>query len=247
MNATENDIYSTPANSFSTEEAFEKLYITSRKTENRIYSDEEVLCLPSINRSHAHYKEWQVRKRSADRLIRYLKNKNRPLSILETGCGNGWLSAKLSEQRDSKITGVDINKTELRQAQRVFGNKSNLVFKEGTVTGEKFDVIIFAASIQYFPAFSKAIDDALSKLEQGGEIHIIDSHFYANNEINAARERSRNYYRSIGREELAGFYFHHSWDGLKGLNHQVLFEPSSFINRLFNRQDPFPWIRILHT
>ena len=68
------------------------MYLASRKKENRIYSDEQVVQLPFIEPTHIHYHEWQVRKRSALRLIHYLEKKNKPLSILEIGCGNGWLS-----------------------------------------------------------------------------------------------------------------------------------------------------------
>jgi protein-L-isoaspartate O-methyltransferase len=45
---------------------------------------------------HRHYHEWQIRKASSNRLVKYLAKKQKILEILEVGCGNGWLSAKLS-------------------------------------------------------------------------------------------------------------------------------------------------------
>src|ERR1700688_525276 len=102
------------------ESNFEEIYIASRQSESRVYSDEQVAQLPFVEPSHIHYDEWQSRKRSSDRLKNYLENKNKPLSILEIGCGNGWLSARLVAIKNSTVTAIDINRTELNQARRVF-------------------------------------------------------------------------------------------------------------------------------
>jgi len=173
---------------------FAKMYTASRQKENRIYSDEQVALLPFTEPSHIHYEEWQVRKRSGSRLMNWLENEDKPLFILEVGCGNGWLSGKLASLKNSFVTGIDINKTELYQARRVFGNKPNLEFAEGdirTMASEaKFDVIIFAAAIQYFPSLDQIIGAALSLLNPGGEIHILDSHFYQTDELEKAKQRS---------------------------------------------------------
>jgi len=64
---------------------FESLYIRLRKKEGRIYTDEEVKVLPDIAITHPHYKEWQFRKQSAQRLIDHLTQKKRSLEILEIG------------------------------------------------------------------------------------------------------------------------------------------------------------------
>ena len=111
------------------ESNFEEIYIASRQSENRIYTDEQVAQLPFISPHHIHYDEWQARKRSSDRLKNYLENKNKPLSILEIGCGNGWLSAKLAALKNSTVTGIDINKTEVSQAREVFSGMTNISFK----------------------------------------------------------------------------------------------------------------------
>lgn len=228
--------------------SFEDLYIITRKKENRIYTDEQVKQLPLIEPTHIHFKEWEIRKRSAERLISYVEKKERPLKILEVGCGNGWLSAKLSAIKGSAITGSDINKTELEQAKKVFSDKKNVSFIEIDIrdidTEEKFDVIIFAASIQYFSSFENVINTALSYLSENGEIHILDSFFYPADEIENARKRSVGYYRSIGYEEMAAYYFCHSLDSLRSFEHRILFEPRTFKNKYFGNNDPFPWICI---
>ncbi|HEY4935105.1 MAG TPA: class I SAM-dependent methyltransferase, partial [Puia sp.] len=193
---------------------FENIYMASRKKENRVYSDEQVEHLPFIGPTHIHYDEWQARKKSSARLKNYLENKNKPLSILEVGCGNGWLSARLAALKDSEVTGTDIDKTELSQAKRVFCKLINIHFETGDIKNiqfdKKFDIIVFAASIQYFPSFDRVVSHALSLLNQEGEIHILDSHIYHLNEIEPAKKRSQTYYHSIGFGGMAEFYFHHS-------------------------------------
>ena len=76
---------------------FESLYIQLREKEGRIYPDEEVAQLPVTSSTHPHYKEWLIRKESSQKLVSWLKKKKKPLDMLEIGCGNGWLSHKLSD------------------------------------------------------------------------------------------------------------------------------------------------------
>lgn len=224
------------------------MYIASRKKENRIYTDEQVLQLPDIEPSHIYYSEWEIRKRSAKRLIKYIENKNKPLRILEIGCGNGWLSASLASISNITVLGTDINKIELSQAKRVFENKLNLSFAEADILNlhpeNTFDMIVFAASIQYFSSFEKMIREALLLLKKGGEIHILDSFFYKNGKINEAKQRSLLYYRSIGFEQMAEDYFHHSAESLHLFDTKLLFDPASIKNKYFGKKDPFPWICI---
>ena len=103
---------------------FEDLYLTVRQKEGRFYTDEQVSQLPDIEEIHPYFHEWQMRARSGGRLINYLQKKNKPLSILEIGCGNGWLSAKMAGLNGALVTGLDANKPEIEQARRVFKNSS---------------------------------------------------------------------------------------------------------------------------
>ena len=205
--------------------------------------------LPWIEPSHIHFAEWQVRKRSAERLVAFLYNKGRPLNILEAGCGNGWLCSMLADIPGSTVTGIDINTSELYQARRVFATKTNLFFAEGDpVTAaleNRFDTVIFAASLQYFPSIHEIIDKALSLLQQHGEIHIVDTHFYeTGGQALAARQRSAHYYKSLGCPEMSLFYHHHVYDSLSPFKYKFLFDPRLWRNRFFGTKDPFPWICI---
>lgn len=228
---------------------FEKLYIQLRERERRIYTDEEVANLPGIVNNHPHYKEWKMRKDSSQKLIDHLKKKKRPLDILEIGCGNGWLSHKLAEIPGSKVIGTDINFTELQQAARIFYYQPNLNFiyghaESGLFEDKQFDIIIFAASIQYFASLHKTMWNVLKLLEPNGCIHIIDSPFYTLSELGAAKQRSLLYYESAGFSEMAHWYFHHSLDELKHYNYSTLYDPDSLFNRFLPNKNPFHWVCI---
>src|SRR5258706_245630 len=123
------------------------------------------MILPDIDKTHQYYKEWQIRKASSQKLTAHLKRKKRPLDILEIGCGNGWLSNQLASIPESKVIGTDINFIEVQQAARIFYYKPNLHFiyghaDSGIFEDKQFDIIIYAASIQYF--FS--LDETMSKV-----------------------------------------------------------------------------------
>jgi len=231
------------------ENEFESVYVDLRIAENRMYSDEEVMWLPEVDEQHIHKKEWDIRRYSCKKLTRYLSNKRRPLKILEVGCGNGWLSYQLSQLPYSNVTGLDINQVEIRQAERVFTGISNLRFIYGSVDAhflqlEKFDIVVFAASIQYFKSFRQIIEMVLQRLNSMGEIHIIDSHFYFETEIEEARQRSQAYFQSKGFEQMDDFYFHHSLKELDGFNYTILYNPHSVVNKILRRKNPFYWVRI---
>jgi ubiquinone/menaquinone biosynthesis C-methylase UbiE len=228
---------------------FEKLYLRLREKEGRIYSDEEVAQLPAIKEAHPHHKEWLARKESAQKLINYLKKKKKATEILEIGCGNGWLSAKLAGLKGSMVTGIDINRNELEQAKRVFSHISNIQFIHGGIeelkAGElEFDVIVIAAAVQYFPSLEKLFKPIMGCLGRSGEIHIIDSHFYPLAELSAAKERSLLYYEAAGFPEMANWYFHHSFDELEQFDYSILYDPDSLFNRFLRNKNPFYWVRI---
>jgi len=228
---------------------FETIYTQLRQKEKRIYTDEEVAQLPLISPKHIHFKEWQVRKDSSQKLVAHLRSKKKILDILEIGCGNGWLSKKLSTITGSRVIGTDINFSEIQQAARVFQDIPNLHFiyvnaASGVFREKKFDTIVFAASIQYFESLTQTISDALNLLKPGGEIHIIDSAFYSLPELEPAKLRTRHYYESAGFPEMTGYYFHHSYDDLGDYNFSLRYEPQSLINKLLRNKNPFPWISI---
>jgi ubiquinone/menaquinone biosynthesis C-methylase UbiE len=226
---------------------FEDLYIAVRQQEKRLYTDEQLLNLPEIDSLHAYCTEWKIRKRSAERLIAYLERKRRNLKILEIGCGNGWLSARMANISDTKVTGIDINQVEINQANRVF-KKDNLqfmydAFNDNTFENESFDVIVFAASLQYFPSVINVLKQAQAILSKRGEIHIIDTPLYDPLEVSEADQRSRDYFTHMGFPEMSDYYYHHSISEFWGFKYRIMFNPDNIFNRFF-KKDPFYWITL---
>ncbi len=224
---------------------FGETYFSLRKKEYRVYTDEELRLLPDITGDHRYAAEWRIRKTSGNRLFEYLRSKRRYLEILEVGCGNGWLCARLSDIPGSMVMGIDICRPELEQAGRVFFDKTNLEFCNCSLhdvsATKKFDIIVFAASIQYFPSIPEIIQEAMKSLNEGGEIHILDTKFYSETEVIAARKRSADYFKSQGSEEMSCFYFHHELNNLNGFSPSILFNPHNIRNRIFHK-GPFHWI-----
>jgi ubiquinone/menaquinone biosynthesis C-methylase UbiE len=226
---------------------FEQLYLAVREYEGRVYTDAEIARLPEVDTSHKYYNEWQVRKHSADRLVSYLEKKKKPLKILEVGCGNGWLAAKLANIPGAKVTGLDINLAEISQARRVF-KKDNLQFINDSIDGDMikhihFDMVIFAAVLPYFPFVQNTLNAALGRLYSRGEIHITDTNFYREGEVAGALKRCVDYYDMMGFPQMADSYHHHTLNVLKDFKAKVLFNPGSILNR-FGKKEPFYWICI---
>ena len=233
----------------SNNEDFVTQYIAAREKEHRLYTNEEVMQLPDISPAHKLFHEWQIRKRSATMLSNYLKKKKGPIRILEVGCGNGWLSTYLAKKNQSEVTGIDINEVELSQAKEVFNHLKNVQFictsiDDPQLPKSSFDVIVFAASIQYFVSVSDVIKAAQELLSEGGEIHIVDTHFYKANEVKEAESRTYRYFSSLGFPAMSKYYFHHSLTDFSLYNFSVLFEPSFIQGKLLGNPHPFYWIRI---
>jgi ubiquinone/menaquinone biosynthesis C-methylase UbiE len=223
---------------------FEIHYHNVRLSEQRIYSNQQIAKLPDIESDHVHAREWMVRKKSSEQLIQLLKKKKTKLNILEVGCGNGWLSAKLSDIENATVTGIDVNRIELMQAVTTFEKKNNLHFIYGDIRttqlrSHAYDIIVFAASIQYFPSLFEIITKALSLLNDDGEIHIIDTPLYDKNEIENAAMRTKNYYISLGFEAMSSYYFHHSLADLHQFNYKIIYDPKSIFSKLKKINQPF--------
>jgi ubiquinone/menaquinone biosynthesis C-methylase UbiE len=228
---------------------FEKNYQNLRAVEKRIYTINQIARLPNIDSDHVHHTEWVFRKRSSEQLIIMLEKKKKKLLILDVGCGNGWLSAKLAQIHNTEVTGIDINKVELNQAKMVFGNNKNLHFVLGDLHSsqawtQKFDIIIFAASLQYFASLNGAFQKALSLLNPSGEIHIIDTPFYRKDQIASAAKRTEDYYSTKGFQKMTHYYFHHDVTELNPFQHKIVSSPNNIFRRLKNSHLAFPYIII---
>ncbi len=216
-------------------------YIQVRSLEGRILSDNQVLKLPFTTADNVHHHEWNLRSNSYKRLLSVLKKK-KPTTLLDIGCGNGWLVGNLAnELTNCQLSGIDVNQVELEQASQLFGSKRSRFYYLDLTNNSFFDTaafeaIIFNASIQYFNDLSTIINIAKSLLKSGGILVINDSSFYNNDKDSAAaKHRSEVYYGRLGVPEMAKNYFHYSTPELIELGFSKYHSWTSMITKY-----PFP-------
>jgi ubiquinone/menaquinone biosynthesis C-methylase UbiE len=219
---------------------FEEVYLELRRMEGRVYSDKVVKNLPVFDKGSPLSNEWSIRSASYAKLQDHLQRARSPETILELGSGNGWFAHRIAESFDAEVCAMDVNLTELQQGARVFANHKNLYFVYGdifTVDFQKltFDVIIAAASIQYFQNLRSLIVRLQKLLSADGRIYILDTPFYKANELQDARQRSQKYFDRMGSPAMASHYFHHSFDDLNGFEYTILHNPHS-ISSLIRRK-----------
>lgn len=224
---------------------FENEYTTIRTKEKRMYDDEFVRRLPIVPKTHPLFEEWKLRGYTKTNFAAYLKVNN-CTSIIEVGCGNGWLTNLIQSYIGIPACGIDVGAKELEQAARISGGKS--VFVYGDIFSESFDgltadAIVLSACIQYFPDVRKL----LRRLRKMGTVYIIDSPIYKPGKSPAAKQRSAAYFRSMGSPGMEKFYHHHERPALDEFKPEYLYDPSKgiwwFLNLLF-KGSPFPWIKI---
>lgn len=232
-------------------------YLRARELEGRLYPDAIVAKLPWVPPSDPLSSEWRIRADSAMQLLRHLDGLPRPLVALEVGCGNGWLANQIAGIGGSRVLGIDANEPELAQARRVFGSRSNLEFvlADITVVTRPIDnptVIVLASVVQYVADLAVLVRNLRAWLPPYGELHILDTPFYATVDLERARERSRRHYEALGVPEMAEIYRHHDMSVLDQFEPELLYRPRSMRaraeRRLFgSHHSPFPWVRIRGT
>lgn len=234
--------------------AFEKIYLSLREKEQRVYADDIVKSLPDVPANHTLQKEWRMRKSTLRRLMRYLRKAGlgKQVTILELGCGNGWLCHQLSALTNSEVLGVDINEQELLQGARLFKQINNLCFLHADIITtslpySQFDSIILSASLHYFRDLDLLFAKLYSLLAKNGEIHVLDSPIYHQDQIHSAQSRTRKYFEQKGFPMMGQYHYHHSWKTLNHFEPTVLYNPYIFLNKIrirFFASSPFPWIKI---
>ena len=234
------------------DDTFEKMYLKSRNKEKRVYSDDEIKLLPYASTLNPHKGEWAIRTKSFLRFREYLSRKKSILNILDLGSGNGWMTGQLAKEFNHNYYCVDVNLIELEQAARVF-DENNITFIYADILSTSFptnvfDIVIINSALQYFQNISSLIKELFFVSKSYGEIHIIDTPFYRQNELINAKNRTLKYYQSIGFPEMSKYYYHHSIHELKYLRYSYLHNPYSFKKKLtdlfFEKDSPFPWILI---
>lgn len=234
------------------QDPFEDRYLEVRRQEGRLYTDAQVRSLPRPSGNLGTSLEWQVRALSSRLLVRHLQAREGEGAILELGCGNGWLSQLLAQSLQRDVCGVDVNRTELTQAARVFGHDQRLSFVAADIhtfalPHDVFDVIVVPACIQYFPHPAALVRHLLAQLRDGGELHILDSPLYPDRQrADQSAARSLRYFTGLGVPALAEQYHQHTYAAFDPFVVQWLFDPRQLRARMRRmlrlRQPHFPWL-----
>lgn len=231
--------------------SFEEQYILIRDKEQRIFSIDEIRELPKVKEDHKHAAEWKIREKSIERFVTFLKKKKMG-TALDIGCGTGFFANILSQYCD-KVSGVEVNFTELKQAAEAFKTNTKTEWYYADILNQKvfeqntFDLITFCCSFQYFPDVKKILDICFYYLKPGGSVHIIDTPFYRAEEQLVAKKATHKYYQDMGCDTLAMHYFHHTWEDIRSYHPIIHYQKSKGVfSSLFSRHDsPFPWIEMI--
>ena len=189
-------------------------YETIRKAEGRGSDHPEFyLSLPYRDHTERNSSQWKIRART----YRYIERKilpamtadrRRPLTVLDLGAGNGWLSYRLANQSHRPIA-VDICTSAFdglgagvyyRHAlpmlfPRFRAELDRLPFRSG-----QFDCAIFNASFHYSENYDLTLAEAVRCLRPGGTIVISDSPSYGREESGQqmVAERRRSFKQRFG-------------------------------------------------
>ena len=238
----------------------EDLYLRVRSAEGRLLSDAQVRSLPHLSHVETDRRlaaEWAIRAVSVKRFVRHVQKLPSPRTLLDVGCGNGWMShllaTTLATMPGTEVIGLDLNRHELEQAVRVFGQQPNLRFVYGNILDpilqpETLDVIVGASALHYFPDIHHVMAQLLRLLKPAGELHIFDSPVFTSSTIAAARHRTAEYYARLGVPDMTAEYHHLCMDELDQYQPHVAYRPRrgfGRIARLLGRPYvPFPWLMI---
>lgn len=181
-------------------------YAVQRASEGRGHDASELEALPYLS-SGPLARQWQVRARSFDALVRTVLRpaqiaRQKPLSILDLGAGCGWLCNRAAlaghnsvalDIRDDSVDGLGAAGHYLERKPDLFGRVA-ASFDELPLASGRFDVAVFNASIHYALDLSGVIHEAARVVRTGGRIVILDSPFYASEESGAqmVAEKHRN-------------------------------------------------------
>jgi SAM-dependent methyltransferase len=193
---------------------FMREYETVRAAEGRGGEEPSFyLALPHQDLTGRHAYQWQIRARSfryVERaILPALGNKHdRPLTILDLGAGNGWLSYRLS-LRGHRCVAVDLLTNEFDGLAAAWHysaalSRPLLCFRAEVerlpFAKAQADCVIFNASFHYSEDYSRTLGEAVRCLRPGGAILIVDSPWYSSEKAGAAmvQERRKQFTQQFG-------------------------------------------------
>jgi ubiquinone/menaquinone biosynthesis C-methylase UbiE/ADP-ribose pyrophosphatase YjhB (NUDIX family)/uncharacterized protein YbaR (Trm112 family) len=175
--------------------------------------------LPHNDVTGKHSQEWKWRAASLMQMQSWLhrafartRNSSSPaggLRLLDAGAGCGWMSRELAKQHqvvavdtDAGDHGLNAIPIDKRKFLSVQGELDNLPLASGS-----FHVVIAAASLHHLANPKTLFQQAARVLRLDGWLVVMDSPTYPTRlSLEAAGERSREYFSNIGFAHLAEYY-----------------------------------------
>ena len=151
--------------------------------------DRFYLALPYQDLSGRNSKQWKIRARSFDHLLRRVLQPSLPpgAKILDLGAGNGWMSFRLAlagytpfavdllTNSNDGLGAAEHYRSFLPHMFSCFqAEMTDLPFADG-----QFDVVLFNASFHYVESAEEAVREALRVVAKGGMVIICDTPWYA--------------------------------------------------------------------
>jgi SAM-dependent methyltransferase len=170
--------------------AFAVAYAEQREAEGRRLSKADLLALPWL-RQGPQAGQWAIRARTFETFMRRVlqpmaKRQGRPLTVLDLGAGNGWLSYRAGceghlaialDIRADKIDGLGATDCLVSHSpgriERIVASFDAIPLADNTA-----DVTVFNASLHYSTNLSAVLHEAHRVSARGGVIAILDSPFY---------------------------------------------------------------------
>ena len=165
-------------------EKFVREYETVRKAEGRGVQDAAYYrALPYRDLSGKMPADWHIRAASFDLLKKQvISPPGRPLSIIDLGAGNGWLSNRLAGMGHNLLA-IDLmtNDFDGLGCQSYFESAfmtAQAEFDHLPCPDQCFDLVVFNASLHYSVDMQATLAEALRVLGTGGQLVILDSPIY---------------------------------------------------------------------
>lgn len=124
--------------------------------------------------------QFLVFRNSHNMFIRHILSDERPLKVLDIGCGTGEFVLKLKQyRRDINIFGIDISSDMIGVAKEKVKFQRDIDFRIGDVENMPyddgyFDCVTCAHSFHHYPNKSKAVREVFRVLKNRGKVMIID-------------------------------------------------------------------------
>jgi len=183
---------------------FIREYEHIRTVEGRWSQDDDFyLSLPYKDTSGRNSKQWKIRARSYDHLMRHILNRSlQPAGnrILDLGAGNCWMSYRLAvagyrpyavdlltNDRDGLGAGDRFRKYLPALFPRFQAELAHLPFQD-----EQFDAVIFNASFHYAEDYGATLHEALRCVKRGAPVIISDTPWYSHDESGKRMVAERN-------------------------------------------------------